>query len=126
MRKTAPFTLTHVNKLERESGQHTKLAQLRAIAPEVLAAIIANGPLDTNDEFIYATIGAYADAHGARKEARALVAEAIEKPSDAEDALAELELGAAEAGYVLGLAVGLALGSGQPFDSGSAGGGKSR
>jgi hypothetical protein len=113
-KKPAPFTLAQVNGYERQKANTGMLAQLRAISPDVVAAMIANGPLDTNDEFIYATIASYAQANGTRA-AHDVVSNAIEEPSDVEDALAELELGAAEAGYVLGLAVGLALGSGQPF-----------
>jgi len=109
-----PFTLADINEYERGQGAQTRLADIRAISPDVIAALIANGPLDTFDDFVYATIADYASHVGGR-DAADKIEPVLKGHVDAMDALGELELGCAEAGYVLGLAVGLALGSGQPF-----------
>ena len=110
-----PFTLANINAFEREFGQHAidRVRELAAISPDVIAAIIASGPLNTSDEFVGAAINSYAD----RVDGDAvddIAGDAI-AGKDITDALSEITMYASEAGYMLGLAVGMALGSGQPF-----------
>lgn len=119
-----PFTLANINAHEREEGRTAldRVRVLAAIAPDVIAAIIASGPLNTSDEFIGAAINSYADqVNGDTVED--IAGDAI-AGKDITDALSEISIHASEGGYVLGLAVGLALGSGNPFAGVTKGGGR--
>jgi len=109
------FTLQHVNPHERACGQSAlqDLQALTAIDPAVITALVASGPLNVSDEFVAATIESFAGRQ-ADPDQLATVRKAC-NAHDVADELTSVEIQLAESGYVLGLAVGLALGSGDPF-----------
>jgi hypothetical protein len=122
MSKTHPkhparFTLAQLSGSGKHAGEHalTQIRRLQSIDRAVVSAIIASGAVNMDDEFVYAAIEAFTTAVGARTAAETLTT-AIDKDNiKAQDAIGRLAQDCSEAGYLLGLAVGLALGSGQPF-----------
>jgi hypothetical protein len=114
-RKTKRFTMQDVNGHERVVGEYARrqVQELAAIEPALIAAIVAIGPLDMHDEFVAATIEKFA-SQNTEADKMSAVRTAC-NAHDVSDELTSVEISLAESGYLLGLAVGLALGSGQPF-----------
>jgi hypothetical protein len=132
-RKTnARFTVESItSQSERDAGREAlkHVKQLQAIDADVVAAIIAAGPLDLNRDFLSAALWDYAKADGAFRQERpvetackrleqAMVADKTEPL----EALTGLKIDCIEAGYVFGVAVGMAIAGGQPFALAKTGG----
>jgi hypothetical protein len=114
-RKTKRFTLNDISALERKGGQVAlqRVQALAAIDPTVIAALVAVGPLNLHHEFVTAAIESFVGLHA--EQDKLLAVRNACAAQDVSDECTSVEISLAEDGYRLGLAVGLALGSGQPF-----------
>lgn len=126
--KTVRVTLADVSQKKNAPFELHQVHDLQAVAPEVVAAIIAQGVLSNSSTLADTAIEVLAERTGGkhtydRLKAFAEVVGAHDVPTlgkddhdtDLGDVTFNYALHYGQSGYLVGLAVGLALGSGQPF-----------
>lgn len=130
MSKVKPVRLTLADVSDKKNApvELHEVLNLQAIAPEVVAAIIAQGVLSNSSTLADTAIEVLAEKTGGKHTYDRLkaFAEALgehgvptlgkdDHDTDLGDVTFNYALHWGQSGYLVGLAVGLALGSGQPF-----------
>jgi hypothetical protein len=130
MRTTATrITLAHVSDTKPTSRELREVHGLHAITPDVVAAIIAQGVFSDTNTLVETVIERLAERMGGKHTHARLNNYATgtvvdrdvptlgkdDHDTDLMDVVFDYALQYGQSGYLVGLAVGLALGRGQPF-----------